>query len=89
MSEAQVVLLARPSGALLSGQSSTGSAGDTAGGTAAWVGDAWNALQSCSTMGHRHGMSPGWVRTLLCLYQLIEGLSHGMEECLQNTWETK
>lgn len=86
MSEAQVVLLACPSGAPLAGQSSTGSAGDMPGDTAAGVGD---ALQSCSTMGHRHGMSPDWVRTLLGLYQVTAGFSRGMEECLKNTWETK
>lgn len=66
-----------------------GCSGDMAGDTAAWEGDAWNVLWSCSTTGHRHGMSPGWVRTLLGLYQVIGGLSRGMEECLQNTWETK
>lgn len=70
MPEAQVGSLACPSGALLAGQSSVGSAGDTPGDTAAWGGDAWNALQ-------------------LGLHQVAADLSHRMEECLQNNWETK
>lgn len=57
MSEAQVVPLACPSGALSAGQS-MGCAGDVPGDTAAWVGDAWNALWFCSTMGR--GMA--WPR---------------------------
>lgn len=88
MSEAQVVSLACPSGVPLAGQSSVGSAGDMSDDTAAWVGGACSALQSCSTTGHRHGMSPGWVRTLLGLYRVIGDLSRGMEECLKNTCET-
>lgn len=49
----------------------------------------YNALWYGNVMGHRHGMSPGWVRKQLYLYQVMMGVSHGMEESLQNTWETK
>lgn len=55
MSEAQVVSLACPSGALLAGQSSMGCAGHMPGHTAAWVGGAWNALwdigMACPRLG--------------------------------------
>ena len=89
MSEAQVVSLACPSGVPFTGQSCIASAGCMPDGTTACVSHARNALCSCNMMGHRHAVLPGWVRKQLYLYQVMTGVSHGMEEGLQNTWETK
>jgi len=58
-------------------------------GTTTWLRDASSARWSCSVVGHGHGVSPGWVRKQLYLYQVMTGVSHGVEQGLQNTGETK
>lgn len=89
MSEAQVVSLACPSGVPFAGQSCIASAGGVPDSMTACVSNAYNALWSCSMTGHRHGVSPGWVRKRLYLYQVTTSVSYRMEEGLQNTLETK